>query len=441
MLGLNCNFGCANFVAGVDLGESTLRRQHPTNIDDDVVSVASGFSAASATDGAGSLYEIQQHSPAALFMSPSASFGETDTSAGYEPTMSPGAFQAAMAAGILAAQGVPPSQPTPEDSNAQQPGHSSQLQLAGDADGQDSTVEPLAGPVDVQHRVFNEPNTPSSVASNSAVSLPVSQPGLSAAHESVTASTTGSAAFATPVSKPTQISSTTVTHDAAEEGAPDPASPSAGASTTAAGIDSGAVSHAHKASSPADNADSDEATDSSRPDISVTETQQPGSNRFASLHEAAVSPASVSPKAATSEPDSTRLAEVADASGQAEALSTASQSIKDNAQSVLAVSQSKRSADSQAASSVRHAPAAASKSLFATISKRPAEVSKTLQSTYECKITCSHPTAGRTCGSPVVLCASTSPQLAKLRFVTHNALPWLCMCTIKDGKFWLVQHA
>ena len=217
-------------TAGIDLQPSTLQQQQPRSNDDG--SIASGFSAASTADGAGSLYDVHQHSPAALFMSPSASFGDNDGSVGYEPTMSPGAFQAAMAAGILAAQGVPSANLKQEDSRGCQP--SSATQHSADSAAQETPMLSIVrSGVGLQHN----PPTPSSVASNSAVSMPASRPGPAASFNSADASSRWQAANETPVSKQTGAVDAAGGQEAAEQAAvgaaEDPASPSAAVSTNA----------------------------------------------------------------------------------------------------------------------------------------------------------------------------------------------------------------
>lgn len=80
--------------------QAGLQQQQP--VEEDAASIISYYSDASTAEAAGDLYSLDDNSPSALMMTPSASL-ETDD-AQYEPTMSPSAFQAALAAGILAAQ-------------------------------------------------------------------------------------------------------------------------------------------------------------------------------------------------------------------------------------------------------------------------------------------------------------------------------------------------
>lgn len=84
-------------------------------VNDGAASVASYHSDASTAEAAGDLYQIEELVPSALMMTPSASLENDD--AQYEPTMSPSAFQAALAAGIFAAQ----RQPLPADTQLAKP--------------------------------------------------------------------------------------------------------------------------------------------------------------------------------------------------------------------------------------------------------------------------------------------------------------------------------
>ena len=304
-------------------------------------------------------------------MSPSASFGETDGSAGYEPTMSPGAFQAAMAAGILAAQGLPAAAPkhstNQSDDTAQR--------IASVANDGHSAEVPMPSTVRKGNEPLNEPLTPSSVASNSAVSLPVFKPDLSAGlADSSTAPQ--AAAAATPVSKQTGTVDSAVSPAAADGGAEDPASPAAGMSTNAAASSASAGPRTYKVSVAEDQADSTGAIERSPIRVVPGPAQLPDASTSASFNETAPSPASDSHKAADSQPASTQLAEIADASSQADALSTAVQPTADDAESAPqpAVSQSVRLADSHSTPESVNTAAASSKGLFSAVSKRPAEV-------------------------------------------------------------------
>ena len=353
--------------AGVDLGASTFQQQQQPH---DAASVASGFSAGSTTDDAGSLYDIQQRSPAALFMSPSASFGENDGSAGYEPTMSPGAFQAAMAAGILAAQGVSAAG---SRHSANQLGDTPQVidNAAGD---QHEAKAPVPSTVRKGNEALNELLTPSSVASNSAVSLPASKPDVSAGLDASTAPQ----AAATPVSKQTGAVDSAVSPAAADECAEDPASPAAGMSTSAAASSASAGPQASKMSFAEDQADSIRALEHSLASLDPGPGQLPEIGTSVGLNDAAPSPtASDTQEMADSEPASTQLAEIADASSQAEALSTAVQPAAHDDESAPqpAASQFVRLADSHTASGSVSTAAASSKGLCSAVSKRPAEVS------------------------------------------------------------------
>ena len=89
--------------AGIDIRQVEATSEQL--VTDDVASVASWHSDASTTEAAGDLYRLDELVPSALMMTPSASLEDND--AQYEPTMTPSAFQAALAAGILAAQPRP----------------------------------------------------------------------------------------------------------------------------------------------------------------------------------------------------------------------------------------------------------------------------------------------------------------------------------------------
>ena len=95
--------GCCLSHAGIDIRQ--VKATSEQLVTDDVASVASWHSDASTTEAAGDLYRLDELVPSALMMTPSASLEDND--AQYEPTMTPSAFQAALAAGILAAQPQP----------------------------------------------------------------------------------------------------------------------------------------------------------------------------------------------------------------------------------------------------------------------------------------------------------------------------------------------
>lgn len=95
--------GCCLSHAGIDIRQVAATNEQL--VTDDVASVGSWHSDASTTEAAGDLYQMDELVPSALMMTPSASLEDND--AQYEPTMTPSAFQAALAAGILAAQPQP----------------------------------------------------------------------------------------------------------------------------------------------------------------------------------------------------------------------------------------------------------------------------------------------------------------------------------------------
>ena len=349
---------------------STLQQQQPS-ANDDVGSVASGFSAASTADDAGSLYDMHQHSPAALFMSPSASFGDNDGAAGYEPTMSPGAFQAAMAAGILAAQGVPAAAPKQEGSRVCQPGDSTQHSPA-------TTVHEISREVLVPSAVRtgagpqDNPPTPSSVASNSAVSMPLSRPDLAASFNSADASTRCHPASETPISKQTQASGIAGSWAAAVEaveGAEDPASPSAAMSSNALVDGVHAELHTVNAHSKTDEADFCKPKEPSH--FSLEHAQAESPEAVAAVREAAHNQTPGTSRTDDSKPASTQLAEIAEASGLADdSQMSVHPAAADDAESAPPIPASHANKGPAASS----AGAASSKILFSAVSKRPAEV-------------------------------------------------------------------
>lgn len=307
-------------------------------------------------------------------MSPSASFGDNDGLAGYEPTMSPGAFQAAMAAGILAAQGATAAGPRQAESRVCQPDATPQRSTASafrEANRElpvPSTVRTGAGPQD-------NPPTPSSVASNSAVSLPVSRPDLSASFSSADAASRCQAATATPVSKPTEAAGIAISLEAAEEAAEDPASPSAEMSTNASADSVRAELHTVNASLATDEADSCKPPEPSHASLKLAQAQPHGSETVTSVpsRETAHSQTPGTPTTAGTEPASTQLAEIASGQADDSELSTAVKPAADDAESAppLPAAHVNKGADSHTASTATNA---GNKSLFSAVSKRPAEV-------------------------------------------------------------------
>lgn len=357
-------------TAGIDLQASTLQqRQH--SADDDAGSVASGFSAASTADGVGSLYDVHQHSPAALFMSPSASFGDNDGSAGYEPTMSPGAFQAAMAAGILAAQDIPSTDPKQKDSRVCQPSDTTQHSAA-------SAVHevPVLSIIRTGMGLQDNPPTPSSVASNSAVSMPASRPGPAASFSSADASSRCQPASETPVSKQTGADDIAGGQETAEQAAEDPASPSAAMSSNALADDLQAELHRNTPSE-TDEADSRDPAEPRHARLKQAQAQLPESAASVRLRETAQSE-TPGTETVDSKPASKQMAEIAVVSGLADGSeqSVTPAAAADDAESALPMpaGQPSEKADSCQASATMSVGAANSKSLFSAVSKRPAEV-------------------------------------------------------------------
>ena len=309
-------------------------------------------------------------------MSPSASFGDNDGSAGYEPTMSPGAFQAAMAAGILAAQGVPVAAPKHEGSRVCQPGNSTQHSPATTVHEISrempvpSTVRTGAGPQD-------NPPTPSSVASNSAVNMPLSRPDLAASFDSADASTRSHPASETPVSKQTQAIGTAGSWAAAEEAAvraEDPASPSAAMSSNALADGVHAELHTMNAPSTSNEADSCTLTEPRSISLEYAQAESPEAGATVHFREAAHNQTPGTSRTVDSEPGSTQLAEIAEASGVVDDSQLSMQSAAaDDAESAPPITAS-HGPHSYQASASSSAGAANSKSLFSAVSKRPAEV-------------------------------------------------------------------
>lgn len=348
---------CRN--AGVDLGPSISQQRQQLSVDDDAASVLSGCSEASTADGAGSLYSVHQHSPAALFMSPSASFGGDDGSAGYEPTMSPGAFQAAMAAGILAAQGVPAAAPKQEGSRVLQSAVSPQHN--GAAAGHEHNREPpVPSTVVVAAGPHDNPPTPSSVASNSAASMPAFMPDVSASFTSAEGASKCHGASATPTSKQTEEAGTAISKAAAKAAAEDPASPRAELSSNNMADSLSAALNISSLPSLKDEADSSKHKEvnidsATRDPAQLLKTATSILPRESAQRQTADTHATIQ-----HEPASTQLAGTAGASSRDDVseLSAAVQPLADGAESAPPLS----------ASHAGH------KGLFSAVSKRPAEV-------------------------------------------------------------------
>lgn len=354
------------FSAGVDLGQANLPSSQLDNTD--AASFASGFSDASTADAAGSVYDLGQRSPAALFMSPSASFGDTDAAGGYEPTMSPGAFQAAMAAGILAAQGSAPnsnqqaayaSLDTPQNSGTA----AAALVMA---------TEPVAGsrvrPVETQEGPF----TPSSIASNSVAS---SKPNLAAGFDSAAVSRQHAADPATPVSKATLIADSAVSKTYADAG-----SPAAESTNAVHNSISPTPEAASQASAEAEANDVPQSGQKPLRDDGTLQSQRPAAAAASDADSTSTAAADVA-SAANSEPASTQMAEIAEVSDQAQtsAMGTELTSVEQPADAQLSSATSAGPAVVTAVTSPELSASPADerygKSLFSAVSKRPAEVS------------------------------------------------------------------
>ncbi len=354
------------FSAGVDLGQANLPSSQLDNTD--AASFASGFSDASTADAAGSVYDLGQRSPAALFMSPSASFGDTDAAGGYEPTMSPGAFQAAMAAGILAAQGSAPnsnqqaayaSLDTPQNSGTA----AAALVMA---------TEPVAGsrvrPVETQEGPF----TPSSIASNSVAS---SKPNLAAGFDSAAVSRQHAADPATPVSKATLIADSAVSKTYADAG-----SPAAESTNAVHNSISPTPEAASQASAEAEANDVPQSGQKPLRDDGTLQSQRPAAAAPSDADSTSTAAADVA-SAANSEPASTQMAEIAEVSDQAQtsAMGTELTSVEQPADAQLSSATSAGPAVVTAVTSPELSASPADerygKSLFSAVSKRPAEVS------------------------------------------------------------------
>lgn len=361
----------------MDLGPTTFQQQQQLRVDDDAASVASEYSEASTADVAGSLYSAHQHSPAALFMSPSASFGGDDGSAGYEPTMSPRAFQAAMAAGILAAQGVPAAGPKQEGNRVLQPAVSSQRNAAA-AVYEHSEEAPVPSTVAAGAGRQDHPPTPSSVASNSAASMPAIRPDVSASFTSAEGASSCHGASATPTSKQTEEAGTAISKAAAVEAAEDPASPRAELSSNSLADSLSAALNASSLASSTDEADSCKHKEANLASAKHDPAQLLKTATSILPREVAQSQTADSHAAIEHEPASTQLFGIAGASTREDAseLSAAAQPAADGAESAppLPASHADKGADSRAAAAATNAVAAGHKGLFSAVSKRPAEV-------------------------------------------------------------------
>ena len=354
------------FSAGVDLGQANLPASQLDNTD--AASFASGFSDASTADAAGSVYDLGQRSPAALFKSPSASFGDTDAAGGYEPTMSPGAFQAAMAAGILAAQG-------PATNSNQQAAHAplDTPQNSGTAAAAwVMAIEPVASSRMRPVEAHEGPFTPSSIASNSVAS---SKPNLAAGFDSAAVSRQHAVDPATPVSKATLIADSAVSRTGADAGSP-------AAESTNAVHDS--ISQSPEAASMVSaEAEADVAPQSEQKTSRDNVTLQSQLSAAAAPSDAASTSTAAADvaSAATGEPASTQMAEIAEVSDQAQTsasgteLTSVEQPADAQLSSAISVGPAITNTVTSPELSTSPADARPGKSLFSAVSKRPAEVS------------------------------------------------------------------
>ena len=359
------------FATGINLGQVNFPASHIN--DTDAASIASGSSDASTSDAGGSVYNLGQRSPAALFMSPSASFGDNDAAGSYEPTMSPGAFQAAMAAGLLAAQ-VPAhttSQPVapasldlPQNSDTGATAGTARITATEQAAGQSRRVTELT----------EGSFTPSSIASNSVAS---GKPALAASSDSAAVSRPHAADAATPVSKITATADLGTA--GTDRGAQSPAVSSTNVPPSDDRQNSGAVSRTaaehevEKWSESDQDAFADSSAQQSQHTAAVTlvtpaasDISSPEADVSAALH---------------SEPASTQMAEIAEVSDQSQssAVGTELTSAESPADAGLSSAESAGPADpAEVSVTAPNAPSAgvsAGKSLFSAVSKRPAEVS------------------------------------------------------------------
>jgi len=348
-----------NYTAGVGSARSNLPVPHTD--DTDAASIASGFSDASTADAGGSVYDLGQHSPAALFMSPSASFGENDVSGGYEPTMSPGAFQAAMAAGILAAQG-------PACTKSQEAAYASLDTPQNSGTGAvalDTATTPAARPDRTVAETTEASFTPSSIASNSVASA---KPDLAASYDSAAVPVLH-AASATPASKATAIADSAVSTAKAEAGSP-------GGMSTNVHHDSpseNSVAGMHAEAESESWSDQTRQADNKVQHSELVPAMPPSTDD--------VSPSALDIESiVNSEPASTQMAEIAEASDQAQSSAPGTELtsgvLPADAELSAAASAgpSVAAADSTAEPSASSAAATAGKGLFSAVSKRPAEV-------------------------------------------------------------------
>jgi len=352
------------FSAGVDLGQANLPASHIDNTD--AASFASGFSDASTADAAGSVYDLGQRSPAALFMSPSASFGDTDAAGGYEPTMSPGAFQAAMAAGILAAQGPAP--------NSNQQAAYASLDTPQNSGTAAAAVvmatKPVASsrmrPAEAQEGPF----TPSSIASNSVAS---SKPNLAAGVDSAAVSRQHAVDPATPVSKATLIADSAVSRIRADAG-----SPAAESTTAIHDSISQSPEAASQASAEAEANVAPQSEQKTLTDNVTLQSQLPAVAASSDVDSTSTAAADVA-SAANGEPASTQMAEIAEVSDQPQtsALGTELTSAEQPADAQLSSATSVGPTTAVTSSELSTCPAdeRPGKSLSSAVSKRPAEVS------------------------------------------------------------------
>ena len=416
------------FSAGVDLGQANLPASQLDNTD--AASFASGFSDASTADAAGSVYDLGQRSPAALFMSPSASFGDTDAAGGYEPTMSPGAFQAAMAAGILAAQGPAPNNnqraayaplDTPQNSGAT----AAALVMA---------IEPVAGsrmrPAEAQEGPF----TPSSIASNSVAS---SKPNLAAGFDSAAVSRQHAVNPATPVSKATLIADSAVSKTRADAGSP-------AAESTNAIHDSISQSPeaASRVSAEVEAEVAPQSEQKTLRDNSILQSQLPAAAAPSGADSTSTAAADVA-SVANAEPASTQMAEIAEVSDQAQisAMGTELTSAEQPADAQLSSATSVGPAIATALTSPEPSASPADerpgKSLFSAVSKRPAEVSCVCSShlsTLYAKFFITY-----MLGPQLAPCVVAEVHLSCTRCINNSAYNYVLDLTLQDC-LWFMHH-
>ncbi|DBA97191.1 TPA: hypothetical protein ACH3X1_014950 [Trebouxia sp. C0004] len=345
----------------VDAGQPALPASQRDNTD--AASFASGFSDASTADAAGSVYDLGQRSPAALFMSPSASFGDTDAAGGYEPTMSPGAFQAAMAAGILAAQGPAPNsnqQAVCAPLDTPQNRGTAALVMATELVG-GSRMRP----VEAQEGPF----TPSSIASNSVAS---NKPDLAGSFDSAAVSRQHAVEPA-PVSKATLIADSAVSKTGVDAGSP--VAESTNAVHDSISQSPGAAS---KLSAEVEGDIAPQSEQKTLRDSATLQSQLPAAAAPSDADSTSTAAADVASRA-DGEPASTQMAEIAEVSDQTQtsALGTELTSAEQLADAQLSSATSLGPAISIAVTSpelsASPADARPGKSLFSAVLKRPAE--------------------------------------------------------------------